>query len=89
MRFRKIAKDRLCPSCKSREVHRLKREGLSVRAVCRILGLRPYWCASCDTFFLAPKLRRPSHLEEEAGSLEPGASGGANPPYAGSRPHQG
>jgi len=89
MKFRKIANDRLCPSCKSGEVYRLKREGLSVRAVCGILGLRPYWCASCDTFFLAPKLRRPSHREGKAGSLKPGASGSANPPYADSRPHQG
>ena len=85
MRFRKIAKHRLCPACNSSDVYRQKREGLSMRALCGILGLRPYWCASCDTFFLAPKGSRP--IGAGPGPLTPGATPGANSPFAGSTPH--
>lgn len=87
MRFRKIAKGRFCPACQSPNVYRLKREGLTVRAVCGIFGLRPYWCAECDTFFLAPKTQRSPEVKD-AGSVAPtGSSSGANPPLAGSAPH--
>ena len=55
MMFRRISRDRTCPVCKSAEAYRVKRAGFTVKMVCRVLNLRPHWCAECDTFFLGPR----------------------------------
>lgn len=55
MMFQKITRGRTCPVCKSPEAYRVKRAGLSVKIVCKVLNLRPQWCPQCDTFFLGPR----------------------------------
>ncbi len=54
MMFRRITKERACPECRSMEIYRVRRVGFAVKAVCRILNVRPYWCEDCDAFFFAP-----------------------------------
>jgi hypothetical protein len=86
MFFRQISKNRACPACHGSDVYRLKRVGLAVKAVCRLLDLRPHWCASCDTFFLAPKSSR--SVAANAGMPLPGSGpGGPHQPQAGGLPH--
>ncbi|MGB7849000.1 MAG: hypothetical protein WBL63_25525 [Candidatus Acidiferrum sp.] len=60
MMFQRISRKRACPVCKNADVYRVKRAGLSIKVVCRILNLRPHWCPGCDTFFLGPKLSKPA-----------------------------
>jgi hypothetical protein len=55
MIFPRISREKNCPVCKSAEVYRIKRAGLTVKVACRLLDLRPHWCQECDTFFLGPK----------------------------------
>ena len=63
--FRRISRARTCPVCKSAEVYRVKRTGIPVRVVSRILNLRPYWCSECDTFFLAPRPPKALRIEKD------------------------
>ncbi len=81
MRFQRISKARTCPECKSKDVYRVKRTGLSLRMVCRIVNLRPYWCSACDTFFLAPKHSKSVRIQEQYG-LPSRENKGANLPPA-------
>jgi hypothetical protein len=82
MRFQRISRERICPECKSSDVYRLKRTGFSLRVLCRILNLRPHWCAECDAFFLGPRGGDPPRSQrpyESGGS----ATRGGNLPHAG------
>jgi len=86
MRFRRISRAKTCPVCKSVEAYRVKRAGLRVKVVCRILNLRPYWCPECDTFFLGP--RQPGvRRVEERGKLEKSGQEGAYGEQAGGHLH--
>lgn len=69
MLFRQISKERACPACHSKNVYRVRNAGLTVRAVCRILQLRPRWCADCDTFFLSPRNFRRGRPEDDGGEV--------------------
>lgn len=60
MLFRRITRHRACPECHSRDIHRVKRVGLTVKALCRIFDVRPHVCADCDNFFLAPRQPKPA-----------------------------
>jgi len=86
MQFGRISKERACPACHSAEVYRLKREGLTLRAVCLILNMRPHWCSNCDTFFLAPGRSKTVRTEEKhsLAGREPVSPG--QPPVS-SHPH--
>jgi len=53
-----IARQRVCPKCGSKEVHRERRRGFYVRVVCLIWGVRPFRCGACDHLFLAPYVPR-------------------------------
>lgn len=86
MKFQRISKERACPVCKNVDVYRIKRTGLHVKVVCRLLNLRPHWCPDCDTFFLGPKVsgsRRTVGPYPLPGRTEKTA----NQPQAGSLPH--
>jgi hypothetical protein len=68
MMFQRISRERACPVCKNADVYRVKRAGLSVKVVCRILNLRPHWCPNCDTFFLGPKQSKAGQTRGRGGS---------------------
>lgn len=78
MKFQKFSKSRACPTCRSTEVYRMRRVGLTTRVVCKVSDYRPYWCSNCDTFFFA--LKRP----KSAGMGE--AYGMTNQPKVGGKP---
>jgi len=86
MLFQRISRARTCPACKSADVYRVKRTGISVKVVCRIVNLRPYWCSACDTFFLAPKPPNAVRIPESYGIASP-QSKGSNHPHPGNPPH--
>jgi len=65
MLFRHISKSRNCPECQSAEVFRVKRTGVALKIVCNVMNVRPHWCASCDTFFLAPKQEKERRVNGE------------------------
>ena len=79
MKFRRINNVRTCPECKSADVYRVRRTGIPLKVVCRIVNLRPYWCSACDTFFLAPRRSKPVGIQEQHG-LPSGENKGANLP---------
>lgn len=54
MRVPPIARQRVCPKCGSKEVHRERRRGFYVRAACLVCRVRPFRCNYCDHLFLAP-----------------------------------
>jgi hypothetical protein len=64
MLFRRISKGRNCPECQSGEVFRVKRTGIALKFVCNVTNLRPHWCSTCDTFFLAPKRNKSVRVSE-------------------------
>jgi len=86
MLFQRISRARNCPVCKNTEVLRMKRVGLPVKVVCRVLNLRPHWCPNCDTFFLGP---RQLHSVQGEPSFELPGSKGNTPghPHATGLPH--
>jgi len=49
-----VARKRVCPKCGSKEVHRERRRGLYIKAVCFVFRVRPFRCNPCDKLFLAP-----------------------------------
>jgi hypothetical protein len=67
MFFGYVTKGRACPRCKSADVHRIRRHGMALRAVCNVMNVRPYWCADCDNFFLAPKQEKRIRIEGQYG----------------------
>jgi hypothetical protein len=77
MKFQRISKERTCPECRSTDVHRVKRTGLPVKVLCRILNLRPHRCAECDTLFLAPTHPKPPRIQE-TNVLTSGGNKGSN-----------
>lgn len=83
--FRRISKDRNCPVCKSAEAYRVKRAGLPVKVVCRLLNLRPHWCPDCDTFFLGPRHANSVRVEEMYGP-DRNAKKNPNLPHLGGLP---
>jgi hypothetical protein len=76
MMFQKITRGRTCPVCKSPEAYRVKRAGLSVKIVCKVLNLRPQWCPQCDTFFLGPRHSKKQTVHDPLGSARPSKPGG-------------
>ncbi len=86
MMFHKITRGRTCPVCKSPEAYRVKRAGLSVKLVCKVLNLRPQWCPQCDTFFLGPRHSKKHIIHDPLGSARPPKPGGT-PTQAGSLSH--
>jgi hypothetical protein len=81
MMFRRISKDQKCPNCRGSESYRIRREGLSVKVVCKILNLRPHYCPNCDLYFLGPrhrgmqKIRIPSPRTRNEGNAQHQTSG--------------
>jgi len=78
MFFGYITKEHTCPHCKSADVYRIKRRGLTIRAVCNVFRVRPHWCANCDAFFLAPKQPKEAQVDGPyrfTGGAGPGESG--------------
>ncbi len=71
MMFQRITRGRTCPVCKSPEAYRVKRAGLSVKIVCKVLNLRPQWCPQCDTFFLGPRHSQKQTVHDPLGSARP------------------
>ena len=86
MLFQRISRERTCPVCKNAEVYRMKRVGLPVKLVCRVLNLRPHWCPNCDTFFLGPKHSKSPHAEESYG-LPGSETTSPDHPHATGLPH--
>ena len=87
MMFQRISRARGCPVCKNADVYRVKRAGLAVKAVCRVLNLRPHWCPECDTFFLGPKQLKSSRPKEEHELPKPDEGKGAFQAQADSHPN--
>jgi hypothetical protein len=77
MFFGYVTKERTCPRCKSAEVYRIRRNGMALRAVCNVLNARPYWCANCDNFFLAPKQGKGMRMEGQDAVSDGDASSGS------------
>jgi hypothetical protein len=67
-------------------VFRLKRAGLPVKLICRLLNFRQHWCPECDTFFLGPKHAKYLGIEESFGTVR-NQKAGAKQQHAGSLPH--
>jgi len=86
MLFHQINKERVCPACRSTDVYRVKRVGLTVKAMCRILDLRPHWCANCDNFFLAPRESAARHCPAK-GCSAVGGDDSAKQSHAGGISH--
>jgi len=63
MRFIKFSKTQACPLCHSKDVYRLKRQGLANRIVSKFSDYRPHWCSNCDEFFYAPKRPKTIRIE--------------------------
>lgn len=40
-----------CPYCHSRAARRERRHGVLQRAICFLLGVRPYLCFNCDQVY--------------------------------------
>ena len=76
MMFHKITRGRTCPVCKSPEAYRVKRAGLPVKLVCKVLNLRPQWCPQCDTFFLGPRHAKKQSVENLLAPARPLKPGG-------------
>ena len=74
MLFRHISKDRTCPQCHSAEVFRVRRTGMALKLVCNLANLRPHWCSTCDTFFLAPRKEHNARVGEDVALTERKAS---------------
>jgi hypothetical protein len=85
MLFQRITKGRTCPVCKSAAVYRVKRSGLPIKVVCKLLNLRPHWCPECDTFFLGPRRSKDLRIPGPLGSTN--QPQGDSQPQAGSLPH--
>jgi hypothetical protein len=80
MLFQRISKARTCPVCKSPEAYRVRRAGLSVKVVCKILNVRPHWCPNCDTFFLGPRHSKEVRIDSTFHSARtPSATGQTEP----------
>jgi hypothetical protein len=78
MLFKRVSKGRNCPQCKSADVFRLRRTGMALKLIGNVTNLRPYWCANCDTFFLAP--RQGNRAQASKGfDLPKGQTGGRSP----------
>jgi hypothetical protein len=43
---------RMCPRCRTAELHRSQMRGLIERGILRPVGIRAYRCAACDERFL-------------------------------------
>jgi hypothetical protein len=43
---------RMCPRCRTAELHRSQMHGLIERSILRPVGIRAYRCAGCDERFL-------------------------------------
>jgi hypothetical protein len=71
MLFQRITKGHACPVCKSSGVYRVKRAGVPVKVVCKLLNLRPHWCPDCDTFFLGPRHSKDVRITESFRSNGP------------------
>lgn len=56
MMFRRISRDHHCPECKGSEAYRIKRQGIALKFLCKILNLRPHYCPCCDLYFLGQSL---------------------------------
>jgi hypothetical protein len=85
MLFQRMTRGRTCPVCKSGSVYRVKRAGLPVKVVCKLLNLRPHWCPECDTFFLGPRRSKDLPTPKLLGSTNRPQEG--SQPQAGSLPH--
>ncbi len=76
MMFPRISKDQKCPNCRGSESYRIRRDGLSVKVVCKILNLRPHYCPDCDLYFLGrrhrgmQKIRIPSPRTSNKGNAQ-------------------
>jgi hypothetical protein len=81
MLLRNISNGRVCSSCRSEDVYRVRRAGIAVKTVCRVLDVRPYWCANCDNFFLAPKRPRPPRGKDDYGLGDRDRSERVGPPF--------
>ena len=86
MIFQRITRERTCPVCKGANSYRVKRAGLSIKLLCRILNLRPHWCPDCDTFFLGPKRSKDVRVDQRFSSHGRPPLGGYQP-QAGSLSH--
>ena len=86
MFFGYVTKKRACPRCQSTDVYRIRRSGITVRAVCNVLNVRPHWCANCDNFFLAPRPEKSARIERQYGVSNADPSGG-HLPQADQVPH--
>jgi hypothetical protein len=77
--IQRITKERTCPVCKGSEAYRIRRTGISVKVICRLLNLRPHYCPDCDTYFLGPRHSREMRTEPFGSSVGPHASGQPEP----------
>jgi hypothetical protein len=78
MMFRRISRDYHCPECRGLEAYRIKRQGVVVKVLCKILNLRPHHCPSCNLYFLGP--RQPGLVRiRKCGSPPRGPNGGTKP----------
>jgi hypothetical protein len=86
MVFTRVTRGRTCPVCKCPDVYRVKRTGLPVRMLCKVLNLRAHWCPECDTFFLGPKHAKYLRVGESIGQVRSQKPGGGQP-HVSSLPH--
>jgi hypothetical protein len=49
---RALMSKRMCPRCRTAELHRSQMHGLIERNILRPVGIRAYRCAGCDERFL-------------------------------------
>jgi hypothetical protein len=85
MKLQRITKERTCPVCKGSDAYRIRRSGISVRMMCRLLNLRPHYCPDCDTFFLGPRHAKEQRVEDRIESQINHHGGGQ--PQPGTLPH--
>jgi hypothetical protein len=81
MLFHRISKTRTCPKCHSADAYRVRRTGIPVKVVCKLLNVRPHRCPDCDTFFLGPRSSREQRRIEPSmpEPRTPKTGGGAQP----------